>query len=287
MQPSPDALEDVLRRMSIPRGQVTLLKALYDAEDEFVSRERLVEEIRWGNADEFRGLLAAFSNRVNNTPGFEESSPGYVAFVEKRTIEGERHFRLRPAARRAVERVPALMEAIGRPMEELLEWVTVEPASLSLAEKMDREDGGEAVSQWSPQTLEDRLLLRYAERVGGTIVTEVETGGSGPGTWPDDAGRRRIDGLRIVSDHGTEICSPDRFTQSQLRDLVADRHVEVIEVKKNLNRGVIGQAIAGRDLFRRDYAPATVEPVALCQNHDSALAWVCRRNGIRVEILEA
>lgn len=40
--------------MSIPRGQVTLLKALYDAEDEFVPRAQLVEDIRWVNPDEFR-----------------------------------------------------------------------------------------------------------------------------------------------------------------------------------------------------------------------------------------
>ena len=62
--------------------------------------------------------------------------------------------------------------------------------------------------------------------------------------------------------------------------------MEVIEVKSSLNRPVIGQAIAGRDLFERDYEPRTIEPVVVCGSGDPALEWVCRRNGIRVEIVD-
>ncbi len=60
----------------------------------------------------------------------------------------------------------------------------------------------------------------------------------------------------------------------------------MIEVKQSLNRTLIGQAIAGKSLFRRDYDAVTIEPVVVCGSGDSALEWVYRRNGIRVEIVE-
>lgn len=81
--------------------------------------------------------------------------------------------------------------------------------------------------------------------------------------------------------------SQTSFSQTQLRDIVQDRHVEIIEVKRTLGRPVIGQAIAGRDLFERDYDPNTTEPVVVCGEGDPALEWVCRRNGVRVEIVES
>jgi len=62
--------------------------------------------------------------------------------------------------------------------------------------------------------------------------------------------------------------------------------VEIIEVKQSLGRNVIDQAVTGRDLFMRDYIPASVEPVVVCGGDDAALSWVCRWNGIRVEIFE-
>jgi hypothetical protein len=69
-------LENVLRRISIPRGQVTLLKALYEAEGKFVPRKVLVGRIRWGNSRSFTGVLAAFAGRINHTDGFEDEKPG-------------------------------------------------------------------------------------------------------------------------------------------------------------------------------------------------------------------
>jgi len=48
----PVKLEKLLLRVSIPsipRGQVTLYKALYEAGDEFAPSEDLVERIPWGD----------------------------------------------------------------------------------------------------------------------------------------------------------------------------------------------------------------------------------------------
>lgn len=280
-------LERVIRRTEMKRGQTTFLKHLYEAGDEFVARDELVDGIRWGDEESFVGVLAAFSGRVNHTEGIT-GSPGYEAFIERRDIGGDEHFRLREPARHAIEEVSELLEVFEeRTMDELLdnEGVPVEFEDVSLAESMTDVDSRDELG-WRPTTPENRLLMGYWQQVGGTIMTEVETGGGGPSNWPAGSSRRQIDGLRFRSEYRDEINSQTAFSQTQLREIVQDRHVEIIEVKQSLGRPVIGQAIAGRDLFERDYSPATTESVVVCGSGDPALEWVCRRNGIRVEITE-
>lgn len=113
-------LEKVLRQISIPRGQVTLLKALCEAEGRFVPRKELIERIRWGGSKSFTGVLAVFAGRINHTGGFEDEKPGYEAFIEIKEVGGKEGFRLPPAARKAIERVESLVETFEQPMEELL-----------------------------------------------------------------------------------------------------------------------------------------------------------------------
>lgn len=277
-------LERVIRRTEMNRGQVTLLKYLYEAGDDFVPREDVVDDIRWGDEESFIGVLSAFSNRVNYTEGITEN-PGYEAFIEREDIGGREHFRLKKQARRAIEQIPRLLEVFDRPMAELLEGISVEFEEVSLAESMadieEREDLG-----WRASTPENRLLASYWKEVGGTMVAEVETGAGGPSDWPAGTSRRQIDGVRFSSEYRDEITGPTAFTQGQLRQIVQDRHVEIIEVKQSLGRLVIGQAIAGKDMFMRDYGPRSVEPVVVTGEGDPGLEWVCRRNGIRVEIAE-
>lgn len=273
-------LEKVLRRINIPRGQVTLFKALYEAEDQFIPREELIESIRWGDPKSFTGVLAALSGRVNETEGFKEDRPGYEALIEVRQIDGKESMRLRPEAREAMNRVEKLQEAFDKTMEELLEGIEVEPKGPSLVDL----EGKGGSRTWEPDTPEDQLLFTYWEEIGGTIIAEVPTGNSGPARWPEGSNPRRIDGVRFRSKGREEICPPSAFTTKQVKKVVQGRHVEVIEVKQSLNRTVIGQAVAGRELFRRDYNPSSVEPVVVCGSEDPALSWACRQNGIRVEI---
>jgi len=82
---NPHALEQVLRRKSIPRGQITLLKYLYDAdEDEWVSSNELTDQIRWGETDQFRDVIGAFGKRVNATSEIT-GEPGTVRSLNGRT----------------------------------------------------------------------------------------------------------------------------------------------------------------------------------------------------------
>lgn len=276
-------LERVIRRTKMNRGQTTLLKYLYEA-DGWVNRDEVVDEIRWGNHDSFVAVLAAFSNRVNHTEGIT-GTPGYEAFIERMNIDGEEQFRLRDEARQAIERVDKLVNTFERPMEELLDsqHVPVEFEPLSLTDTLPGEDAG---TQWKPKSGEDRLLTGYWNEVGGIIVPEVHLGKTGPSNWPSGTRNWRLDGLRFPSEYRDEITTRGAFSRAQLQDIVNDRHVEVIEVKNSLTRPVIGQAIAGRDMFERDYQPRTIEPVVVVGNGDPALEWVCRKNGIRVELVE-
>ena len=66
--------------------------------------------------------------------------------------------------------------------------------------------------------------------------------------------------------------------------LIQGKTVELIEVKKYLNRLVIGQVIAGMDMFERQYQINRINPVIVCQIGDPALEWVCKKRNIKVEI---
>lgn len=116
------ALEQVLRRKSIPRGQITLLKDLYERDkNEWVSSSELIDRIRWGNEERFPGVLGAFANRINATPE-TTGEPGSSAFFERKRIDGETHYRLRSEAREAIEEVDVLLDVFDQySMSELLE----------------------------------------------------------------------------------------------------------------------------------------------------------------------
>ena len=112
--------ERVLTRKAIPRGQITLLKVLYEA-DGLVPESEIVERIRWGDAESFRGVVGAFSKRINATLGFRDECPGLEGVIERVVKNGERHWKLRGPMRDAVDSVPELVEELSRPLEVLME----------------------------------------------------------------------------------------------------------------------------------------------------------------------
>jgi hypothetical protein len=141
---------------------------------------------------------------------------------------------------------------------------------------------------WKPpskRTYEDGLLLRYWQRVGGIIFTEVLVGRGGLQQWPEGAKPRRIDGVRIVSS-ASESMPPDIVTfdkrgyAHKLKQIVTGAKVEVVEVKRSLDRVVLGQVIIGADLFEMEYAPTEVNQVVVCEVGDPVLEAVCRKRGI-------
>lgn len=121
MQPS--VLTRVLCRADLMRGQITLLKMLYER-DEPIGRGELAETLRGElHQDPERsltGVLGAFGKRINATndiPG----SPGTNTFIKRERINGETHYSLRPEAREAIKNVPRLIEIFDEPWSDLLE----------------------------------------------------------------------------------------------------------------------------------------------------------------------
>ena len=136
-------------------------------------------------------------------------------------------------------------------------------------------------SLWVPRSSEDHLLQAYWQRVRGRVYVEVPIGGTGgAGNWPAGGSRRRLDGVRFPAATDAALV---RFTLSAFQARVSSGAVELIEVKRSLNRPVIGQIIAGRDMFRRQYGASVCRLVVVCGQTDTALEWVCQQNEVTVE----
>ncbi|RQG88853.1 hypothetical protein EA462_10660 [Natrarchaeobius halalkaliphilus] len=121
MQPS--SLTKILCRADLMRGQITLLKVLYER-DEPIGRGELAEKLRGGIHQDpeqsLTGVLGAFGRRINETDDIP-GSPGTDAFIKRQQIDRETHYLLRPEAREAIGNVPALVRRFDEPWDKLLE----------------------------------------------------------------------------------------------------------------------------------------------------------------------
>jgi hypothetical protein len=149
------------------------------------------------------------------------------------------------------------------------------------------------LSNWKSarkRTQEDSLLLKYWERVGGIIFTEVFVGKGGIQKWTSDAKPRRIDGVRIVSNSKINGLSDGIITfnkKSNLQEFqqfLSNGQVEIIEIKHSLNRVVLGQVIIGADLLEMEYNLTNVKQVVICEVGDPVLEMVCKKRNIKVWI---
>ena len=143
------------------------------------------------------------------------------------------------------------------------------------------------VADWTPQSLEDELLRAYWLQVGGRLYLEVPIGGpGGPGDWPPGSKIRRIDCVRVGrADAQREGIVRFSDCREEFGKVIGHGPVELIEAKKKLNRLVIGQVIAGADMFKRQYRLDQFDTVIVCEEGDPALEWVCHQRGILVRII--
>jgi hypothetical protein len=138
---------------------------------------------------------------------------------------------------------------------------------------------------WVPRSNEDHLLRSYWQCVGGRIYVEVPIGAvGGARNRPAGSTRRRLDGVRFLDSKEPAIV---RFSDAEFRNRIGSSNVELIEVKPGLNRSVIGQVVAGRDIFRQDYGVAVHCCVVVCGASDGALEWVCREHDIAVNVVQS
>jgi len=136
--------------------------------------------------------------------------------------------------------------------------------------------------RWAPRSFEDHLLEKYWEERRGQIYVEAPVGGEHD-NWTGKGGTRRLDGLRIDKPKGKIVLPDDELIRADLENSNGAA-IEVIEVKRALNRTVIGQTQAGRLLLcaRYEFDPELVREVVVCEQRDAALEWVCAKLGIEV-----
>ena len=145
------------------------------------------------------------------------------------------------------------------------------------------------MASWQPRTQEDQMLHAYAAKRGGATFAEVPIGGpGGPAEWPSGCTIRRLDGVRIANSRRAQ--GIVRWNRHESDAFITAIHhpgavVELIEVKPRLNRSAIGQMVAGRAMFGRQYRVTIDRSVIVCAQSDAALAWVCGQEGITVEVI--
>lgn len=146
------------------------------------------------------------------------------------------------------------------------------------------------MSDWAPVTREDRLLAAYHAEVGGRLYTEAAvpwSDGHYDG-WPPGYHPLSVDGVRPF---GPEYKDEDAIWQfmthrSEFLELAEGAKLELIEVKPTLNRGVIGQAVVGRDMIAKEYRPEEVRLVVVCGRVNSALEPFCDERDIEVRVCD-
>lgn len=142
---------------------------------------------------------------------------------------------------------------------------------------------------WEPKSFEDKLLHQYWNNSKGNLFLEVPIGNRNLGGWLPKSGIRRIDGIIVFDNMETEearVYKQGDYNYIDLVEYIHGKTVELIEVKRNLNRGVIGQVIVGMDMFERQYQNSNINPVILCKYGDSALEWVCEKRNIQVRVID-
>ena len=117
-------------------------------------------------------------------------------------------------------------------------------------------------------TFENGLLHDYWDDVKGLMYLEVPVGNRLGGHWPKGSKVRRIDAVRVPVEDPEQsgIIIRSNYKLKDLSTAFRDKNVEVIEVKRKLNRLVFGQAVAGADVLH------PVSWTQLCTTPDS-----CRR----------
>lgn len=112
-----DGIKQALRRNDLPRGQVTMLKYLYEHEG-FVSTAKLAAGIRGGDSHSCISILGPFSQRVNGTDRIT-GKPGYEALIQSKKCDGQTVYKLRDDTKQVIESMPPLLEKFECSISEL------------------------------------------------------------------------------------------------------------------------------------------------------------------------
>lgn len=143
------------------------------------------------------------------------------------------------------------------------------------------------MQEWTAKTPEDQLLQKYWNEHKGIIFVEVPIGSpNGVGKWPKGSKTRRIDAIKFSSSSIQDGIYKLSKNETMLDYLPLTDSIELIEIKQKLSRYIIGQVIAGVDMFEYEYHFKEIIPKIICVEGDPALEWVCEKRGISVVLQE-
>jgi hypothetical protein len=127
---------------------------------------------------------------------------------------------------------------------------------------------------WSPSTFEDLLLVEHFKTHPGTAYLELKVGLSS-----GLAGARRIDAV-LVPEEAMQVYGPGDYEHADAVEAIRQRRIHIIEAKRKLGRGVIGQVLVGRYLVEHALEPSEIIMNAVCAEGNPDLEQFCRDNGI-------
>jgi len=125
---------------------------------------------------------------------------------------------------------------------------------------------------------ENAMLELYRNLKGGDIIAEVRVA------------TRSLDGVHLSVGRKDGQLYRWKDLGGNFLNVIQGHDIELIEVKCELTRGVIGQAIAGRDLFEERFSVASfgTHVVFPIERGDPTLEWVCKeKRNIHIEPLES
>jgi len=131
-------------------------------------------------------------------------------------------------------------------------------------------------------TYEDKLLNRYFKENGGLVYKEVRLGQGGIMKYPEGATHKRIDAVRVGGRRKPLV----PFNKKMIPDFqktIRGHKVEVIEIKRKLNRLVIGQVIVAAKLMKWEYPHVKeFQQVIVCETCEPVMEKICWELKIKV-----
>lgn len=117
-------IRDILRvlcRVAIPRGQLVLYKMARQSGSGGFTSSDMGKAIQYDGA-QFRGLMAAFSTRINRSPRetYPTKKPGVDLMFVQKWLGDQYHYAPREELLVAIDRLPSLAAYMARPLEEIV-----------------------------------------------------------------------------------------------------------------------------------------------------------------------
>lgn len=133
---------------------------------------------------------------------------------------------------------------------------------------------------WNPQTAEDYLLGEYLTDFNGSVYLEFPLR-----LLVGEAQARRVDAL-LVPHLPVGIYEWGSYDPEEVSSRAEGAAVEIVEAKRRLNRGVIGQLQVARYLIAGMVSPSSISLTALVGAGNADLESYCSVEGIHTVVQE-